>query len=1416
MKKRILSIVLVMVMVLSLFNMTGLTAFAEEGGDVEHTHCICGEATCTTAGHSEKTFTAMTDGFDGSNMTSGSYYLAEDVTLSKDIVIPVGVRVNLCLNGHVLTGTGDSTVITIEGGTLYLCDCNATSTNTISGKAVTGGVITGGNNAEGTGGGVNATFGTTGNTGGSIDWGTGDIGSWKPGGTIGSGSSNHANFYMYGGNIVDNTANEGGGVYVGGGSQFTMHGGSITGNIANTAGGGVYANDMTISGTVNVSGNHKNDTPDKSNNIYLPSGKTIKVASELGGDASLGITTATAPTDENPIKVAVGGTGHKDIDGDLDKFFADNSTEYETQYDGTNKQINLTLAPTPSMTGISASNVTETYDGNEHGITVEGAPTGATIKYGETEGTYDLDESPIIKNVGTKTVYYKVTKEGYKDFTGSATVTINKKNVTVTPNAGQSKIYGNTDPTFEYDTTPMVSGDTLNGNLSRALGENKGEYAFTLGTLANSNYNIALATDAPKFEIKARPVTLSWPTNRALTYNNNEQGITATVTNKVGSDTVDLTYANNMKTAVGSYTAKVTALSNTNYTLVGATAIEQDWSIAYLVTDSVIAVSGNKKIAGGDWYTDTVTLTAPSGYTFSHDKSDWKTTDTISTNGDMLKAYYLKNADGFITGMKSVTLKIDTVAPTAEISIKENKFNSLINDITFGLFFKDTVDVTITGVDATSGIKSIEYQMVANASDYNENGTWTAYSPFSITADNKCIVYAKVIDNAGNVTISNSKGVVVYTDTTVTSDEQTYIRTTKTDVVTGVTIGANTIEKIVLNGSPIDATNYSVNTNGELVFDGDYLNTLAAQDYNFTVFYKPLNETYVNGTDNEAPANTVITLHAEKAVGAVNITNALDKVYDNNVVADPTIIKDSTQTSIVTYKVSGADDSTYTAEKPKNAGTYTLKVLVPADDNYTEATTTQDFTISKADGKVTITDNFSKTFDGSPVIVPIAQEHFGTGATSVEYKVKGTEQYRTSPYYEAGTYIVRVTAQADNNYKEAFATKEFTIAQKDVTVTADNASKTYGDSDPTIFTHKVEGDIQDIPLNNIVVTRTEGEDAGKYDITASDPNNANPNYNITFVNGKFEILRKAITKENTVISLGNVLVENGHEQTQEIASATVDGKQITFQVTDNKATEAGIHELTVTGTGNYEGTFTYKFVILSNDDKEIAQIGDIDVAVKNDGKAPKTELQNTKSEMIEMLLTADELSQVASGIDARVWLEVKDATDSISPESKDAIKNAAKGYMIGQFLDISLFKTVGNQDAATQIHETAKKVKIAVTIPDELLTTDKYTTRTYYIVRNHNGQVEILDTVFDKDSKTITFETDRFSDYAIAYKDVVKKPEPAQDEQNNQGGKDANNGNGGPNTGDTNNLILWVILLCGFGAVLTGSKLYDRKRKTEK
>ena len=129
------------------------------------------------------------------------------------------------------------------------------------------------------------------------------------------------------------------------------------------------------------------------------------------------------------------------------------------------------------------------YDGEAHTITVT-APKSATVEYGTKKDSYDLKEAPSYTDAGEYTVYYKVSMPNTNPVTGSQTIKISKKTLTITANA-QEKVAGEKDPDLTYTSDGLVEGDAITGALARAEGEGVGEYAITQGTLsAGDNYTI--------------------------------------------------------------------------------------------------------------------------------------------------------------------------------------------------------------------------------------------------------------------------------------------------------------------------------------------------------------------------------------------------------------------------------------------------------------------------------------------------------------------------------------------------------------------------------------------------------------------------------------------------------------------------------------------------------------------------------------------------------------------------------------------------------------------------------------------------------------------------------------------------------------------------------------------------------------
>ena len=349
----------------------------------EHKHCICGKDHHEVGEHTEESMTIFTqklwmDGdtlkiddeavqtssnisnkaFSGIGyvLPTGSYYLGNNVQLKYPLYFgdSENRNVNLCLNGKTITANDDFDAIILYRGNGHpvvfsLTDCQNTGKITHSNGKSGCGVYVFSNSP--------ATFNMY---KGSIDSNAGHVTTSNSTTTINGGGVSMNNnsgysddggiFKMYGGTITNNSATNGGGVYMcnNGGNIFNMYGGSITGNTATDQGGGVYSasgeitmtggtidhnkasqgggvyvskgGNFKISGSVQITGNTKESAV---NNVELAAGKTITIQSGLAEDASIGVTTEKTPGTGDYSKVASGAEGYSLTEADAKRFFSD-------------------------------------------------------------------------------------------------------------------------------------------------------------------------------------------------------------------------------------------------------------------------------------------------------------------------------------------------------------------------------------------------------------------------------------------------------------------------------------------------------------------------------------------------------------------------------------------------------------------------------------------------------------------------------------------------------------------------------------------------------------------------------------------------------------------------------------------------------------------------------------------------------------------------------------------------------------------------------------------------------------------------------------------------------------------------------------------------------------------------------------
>ena len=116
---------------------------------------------------------------------------------------------------------------------------------------------------------------------------------------------------------------------------------------------------------------------------------------------------------------------------------------------------------------------------------------------------------------------------------------------------------------------------------------------------------------------------------------------------------------------------------------------------------------------------------------------------------------------------ENITIKAqwrDVEKPSGEIIVSTNRWNKLLNDITFGLFFKETQMVTVNAADNSGERVKIEYLLSNREITESElaDAGFTEYNgSFSIAPDNEYIIYVRLSDTEGNIRHICSDGIVL-------------------------------------------------------------------------------------------------------------------------------------------------------------------------------------------------------------------------------------------------------------------------------------------------------------------------------------------------------------------------------------------------------------------------------------------------------------------------------------------------------------------------------------------------------------------------------------------------------------------------------------------------------------------------------
>ena len=322
-------------------------------------------------------------------------------------------------------------------------------------------------------------------------------------------------------------------------------------------------------------------------------------------------------------------------------------------------QIKVKLT-TKSFSGISAAAYEGVYDGSPHGITLTGVPSGAIVKYGESADSCTQDSLTYTDFTnGAKTVYYKVSQFGYADASGSATVNITKRPLTVS-GITENKTYA-----YASGSDDKAIGVDIAGKLPPDRGT-------TIYTVAKKDPEQLLSE-----------VTVDTAGN--LTYKVNQVD-----SSKVG------------KTAIITVTASMENYENVEYTL---TINITDKKTVEIKRGNTVSVDGSNALTYGEKVSKLTLGNTVFVETGTDDMIEgilsWSNPDEIPAAGTTQAGWVFKPADSThyaeLTGTAAITVAKATPIVVTVPTVAERGYNPDV-----ALTSSDITGGSVTGVDGNS------------------------------------------------------------------------------------------------------------------------------------------------------------------------------------------------------------------------------------------------------------------------------------------------------------------------------------------------------------------------------------------------------------------------------------------------------------------------------------------------------------------------------------------------------------------------------------------------------------------------------------------------------------------------------------------------------------------------------------------
>lgn len=923
--------------------------------------------------------------------------------------------------------------------------------------------------------------------------------------------------------------------------------------------------------------------------------------------------------------------------------------------------------PTFSISGLVSSDIT----GGNLTVVLDAesntAITGVTqtqISYAlSAENSYSIAAKGISVDAGSYDVYNVVIKRGgvqdgnYSVSGGSAGYVIAPKTVTLNgvwsysnPSrttsqyvaGGSNLVYNSENFTL---TTALTSGslvsrlgtqDVINLVYSNNVAVHAGSYTAAVtgisGTYA-ANYTLASGNDTCEWDIAKKPVKVVWNAS-GFVYNGSSFSKTAYVATGAANDTdgklystdsYTLTYSGNNAKSAGSYTARVTAISNKDYELDSSSSLTCEWSIAPMPVR--LAWSYTSTVYNGNVQYPIATVTNNvSGEVVEVDMYSGYQSNVNAATGYTVTATGLSNSNYTLEGGTSLTSTYDIVKRTLSYSwyaVYEGSTST--KQKLDGLVYNGknlTVLVELSGVCNNDTVNAV----YVNNNYKNAGNGYTA----SVSLDGASSANYVLPDSAKSVTFNIAKKPVkvnwkwdgASTQSTIVYDGQVHtLVPTLSDLVSSDSCNFTaTMTKVsggnnYSNAGAIDAGQFKVTvsalTNSNYTLDGvadtSATITIAPQPVSISwtgsdsVIYDGQNHyryaTVIGANDRKNVSFDYTSGNYKKATGSYTFT--VGSLNDSNYTLTGSTGSASASLKIapkvVTVQWTGAGSFTY-----KYGTTHTVSASitnVESGDSVSLNYNTSSRSVTNAgtyEFVITGTNNSNYTVDGASGLtatVVISPAEVSTlswsGTTSVPYdgqshSLTATAQtsdgtvvelnYTNNGKVNAGSYDVSVELKDKTNYyfKTGLTlTKKLTITQKLIGISWQTAGEYTYTGNKISFLPTLSGVVgSDNVVANCSGSYGDLVNAGTYGASVvSLGGSAAANYRMNSDPGATLIIKPQSVKITwsgaTEVTYDGQL----HGLTPNVVGAT-DGKTVTYTLEGNSAANAGIYHFRVVGLAN--------------------------------------------------------------------------------------------------------------------------------------------------------------------------------------------------------------------------------------------------------